>query len=438
MDGMPWFTNEERVQRSARPSELLTGARSIISLAMSYYTGEFPEEEATEPRGKIGRYAWGDDYHKIMKDRLWLFVEGLSERVGRPVRARIFVDDGPILDRAVAQRAGVGWFGKNTNILTTRHGSWVFLAEVVTDLELSPDIPLRKTCGQCVRCIDACPTGAIIAPYVLDATRCISYLTIECRGPIPRQLRPLVGDWVFGCDICQEVCPVNIKALPNSSEPAFQQHHDFAAPALIPLLSLTEEEFRERFRNSRIKRAKRGGLQRNVCVALGNIGDRVAVPALIPLLSLTEEEFRERFRNSRIKRAKRGGLQRNVCVALGNIGDRVAVPALIPLLSLTEEEFRERFRNSRIKRAKRGGLQRNVCVALGNIGDRVAVPALVKALKEAEPLVTIHAAWVLGRLGGQEVRKALEWALVTDDDGEVREEARLALEELRVPVPAGS
>ena len=214
-----------------------------------------------------------------MKARLKSFVEGLSDRLGRPVKSRIFVDDGPMNDRAAAERAGVGWFGKNTNILTSTHGSWVLLGQVITDLELEPDAPLAKNCGECVRCIDACPTGAIVAPYVIDNRRCISFLTIELRGIMPRELRPLVGDWVFGCDICQDICPVN-RDVALSLEPAFQQRHDFGAPALLPLLELDDEGFRERFRNSPVKRAKRVGLQRNVCVALGNIGDPAAVPAL--------------------------------------------------------------------------------------------------------------------------------------------------------------
>ena len=281
MDGLPWYT-EERVHRATHPELLLTGARSIISLAMSYLTGE-PKPTGQGPHGKIGRYAWGDDYHQVMKARLGQFVDGLSAAVGRPIKSRIFVDDGPMNDRAAAERAGVGWFGKNTNILTPSHGSWVLLGQVITDLELEPDRPLSKTCGECVMCIDACPTGAIVAPYVVDNSKCISFLTIELRGPIPREMRILVGDWVFGCDICQDVCPVNIKAAPGQ-EPAFQQRHDFAAPDLIPLLDLDDDEFRERFRNSPIKRAKRSGLQRNVCVALGNIGDPAAIPALAGVL----------------------------------------------------------------------------------------------------------------------------------------------------------
>ncbi|MCI0823010.1 MAG: tRNA epoxyqueuosine(34) reductase QueG, partial [Chloroflexi bacterium] len=262
MDGLHWYT-EERVRRANRPKVLLEGAQSVISLAISYNTGP-PADDGNEPRGKIGRYAWGDDYHDVIKKRLRQFCDGLEARLGEPVRTRIFVDDGPMNDRAAAERAGLGWFGKNTNILTPSHGSWVFLAQVVTDMKLKPDTPLKKTCGSCVRCIDACPTGAIVAPYVLDNRKCISFLTIELRGPIPKDLRPLVGDWIFGCDICQDVCPVNKKAA-ESLEPAFQQRHDFSAPELIPLLELDDEGFRERFRNSPVKRAKRVGLQRNVC-----------------------------------------------------------------------------------------------------------------------------------------------------------------------------
>ncbi len=307
MDGLPWYT-EERVHRATHPEMLLDGARSVVSLAISYNAE--PTHQSDGPTGKVARYAWGDDYHAVIKQKLRQFVDGLSERLGRPVKARVFVDDGPMNDRAAAERAGVGWFGKNTNILTPTHGSWVFLAQVVTDLELEPDAPLRKTCGECVRCIDACPTGAIVAPYVLDNRRCISFLTIELRGPIPRELRPLVGDWVFGCDICQDVCPVNRKAK-GSLEPAFQQRHDFAAPALTPLLDLDDEAFHERFRNSPIKRAKRVGLQRNVCVALGNIGDPAAIPALARTLSSADALVRT-----------------HAAWALGRIGRRDAEAAL--------------------------------------------------------------------------------------------------------------
>ena len=290
MDGLPWYT-EPRVRRGCNPEELLPGARSIITVGMSYYVAdEGGTTEAASPRGKVARYSWGNDYHVVMKERLRDLVEGLSERLGTPIKARWYVDDGPMLDRAVAQRGGIGWFGKNTNILTPSHGSWVFLGQVITDLELEPDPPLKKTCGSCVRCIDACPTGAIVAPYVIDNSLCISYLTIENRGAIPRHLRPLMHDWVFGCDICQDVCPVNVKAA-YSEEQAFKEVR-FTSLELLDLLEMTEDEFRERFRGSPIKRAKRVGLQRNACVALGNAADRDAIPALARALQEGEDLVR--------------------------------------------------------------------------------------------------------------------------------------------------
>ena len=314
MDGLPWYT-EERVRRANHPELLLEGARSIISLGTSYNTGS-PTPGRPGPTGKVARYAWGDDYHDVIKSKLRQLAGDLSDIAGREVRTRVFVDDGPMNDRAAAERAGVGWFGKNTNILTRSHGSWVFLSQVVTDLDLEPDEPLAKTCGDCVICIDDCPTGAIVAPYVIDNRRCISFLTIELRGSIPRELRPLVGDWVFGCDICQDVCPVNRKAA-ESLEPAFRQRHDFGAPALIPLLDIDDEGFRERFRKSPIKRAKRVGLQRNVCVALGNIGDVGAVPPLAGALKSQDAVVRE-----------------HAAWALGRIGGPEAVDALSAALDV--------------------------------------------------------------------------------------------------------
>jgi epoxyqueuosine reductase len=277
MDGLPWYS-EKRVNRGSNPQELLPGARSIICLGLNYYQPARDGEENSRPRGKVARYARGRDYHKVMKKRMRAFVKGLSQRIGASIQARWYVDDGPMLDRAAANRAGLGWFGKNTNILTSTFGSWVFLGQVITDLEIEPDPPLRKTCGNCVRCIEACPTGAIVAPYVIDNMRCISYLTIENRGPIPRELRPQMLDWVFGCDICQEVCPVNHKATPTA-EPGFQKG-ELGSLDLIELLELSEEEFQQRFQGTPIMRAKRAGLKRNACVALGNRKDTAALPTL--------------------------------------------------------------------------------------------------------------------------------------------------------------
>lgn len=289
MDGLPWYTIE-RVKKMNRPTALLDSARSVISLAVSYKSvatespiGAIPEKHRSLLTGKIAQYARGNDYHDVIKKRLKQFVVGIQEIVEHTITTRIFVDDGPMNDRAAAERAGVGWFGKNTNILTPTHGSWVFLAQVVTDMVLRPDSPLKKTCGNCVRCIDDCPTGAIVAPYVLDNKKCISYLTIELRGVIPRELRSLMGDWIFGCDICQDVCPVNFKAK-STTDAEFQKRHDFDAPELLPLLEMNDQDFRIRFQNSPIKRAKRVGLQRNVCVALGNIRDPRSIEALTKVL----------------------------------------------------------------------------------------------------------------------------------------------------------
>ena len=301
MDGLPWY-HEARVLKGTNPQELLPGARSIICLGLSYYQDDNFSQVTDRPAGRVARYARLQDYHKVMKKRMREYVDGLSSRLEIPIAARWYVDDGPMLDRAAAARSGLGWFGKNTNILTSSHGSWIFLGQVVTDLEIEPDSPIRKTCGACVRCIDACPTGAIIAPYVIDNTRCISYLTIENRGPIPIEFRPQMQDWVFGCDICQDVCPVNRKAIPADSDiwqqgpsstgqvenewkPGHRQRGAMATLDLMELIEISEEDFRRRFKGSPILRAKREGLQRNACVALGNLGDPVAVPALCRALA---------------------------------------------------------------------------------------------------------------------------------------------------------
>jgi epoxyqueuosine reductase len=311
MDGLPWYT-QARVQRGSRPQELLLSARSIICLGLSYWRADGtaadpdPAGGSTGPdkvgipmrrdspraelapalAGRVARYAQGRDYHTVMKRRMREYVAGLAARLDRDIAARWYVDDGPMLDRAAAARAGLGWFGKHTNILTSSHGSWVVLGQVITDLELEPDPPLQKSCGQCSRCMPACPTGAIVAPYVIDNTRCISYLTIEHRGAIPRELRPQMRDWVFGCDLCQEVCPVNRHAQP-SGEAAFGRK-DLALLDLVGLLRMTEGEFRARFRGTPILRAKRVGLQRNACVALGNRRDPAAAAALARALREAE------------------------------------------------------------------------------------------------------------------------------------------------------
>ncbi len=326
MDGYSWYT-EARIRKMNRPKELLEGARSVISLATSYL-GDEPDS-TNGMKGRVARYSWGDDYHNVLKGRLREFCDGLPAIVGRSVRHRIFVDDGPMNDRAAARRAGVGWFGKNTNILTPSHGSWVLLGQVITDLDLEPGNPLKKTCGSCVRCIDDCPTGAIVAPYVVDNTRCISYLTIELRGTVPRNLRPLMGDWIFGCDICQDVCPVNIKAVPGATA-EFQQRTGFSTPDLLPILEMDQDTFSKKYRNSPIKRAKLIGLKRNACIALGNNGDPRAIEPLTKVLLESEPLVRS-----------------HAAWALGQIGGPEAVAALqMALNSETESHVAQEIEDA--------------------------------------------------------------------------------------------
>ncbi len=276
---MEWFSLE-RAERATHPEKLLEMAQSVVILGAPYWHGApVPPAGDRQPRGRISRYAWGRDYHKVLGKHLRT-LRGFLDAAEPGSETRVMVDWGPLAEKAFGVRAGLGWYGKNSNLLVPGGGSWLFLADLVTTVALEPDEPLRKTCGSCSRCLPACPTNAFVTPYVVDANRCISYLTIEHRGPIDRELRPLMGDWVFGCDLCQDVCPVNKRSTVRGWSEFRPRTVDDAVPALIPLLALTEEQFRERFAGRPILRAKRAGLLRNVCIALGNIGDR---SALVPL-----------------------------------------------------------------------------------------------------------------------------------------------------------
>ncbi|HXI18306.1 MAG TPA: tRNA epoxyqueuosine(34) reductase QueG [Chloroflexota bacterium] len=288
MDGLKWFTTE-RARIATRPQELLPGAQSIIALAASYLgQREAPLAVPGKPRGRVARYAWGRDYHDVLKELARELVERVESLAGRPVRARVFVDSSPLAERAVAQRAGLGWFGKNTMLLLPGAGSWAFLCEVILDLPLEPDRPVRNSCGSCQRCMDVCPTGALVSPGVLDNARCISFLTIELKEGVPRDLRSLMGSWIFGCDDCQEVCPVNRHTLPARIS-ALRAYDDEAAyPQLLPLLEMDDAQFRTRYRGTPLMRAKSLGLQRNACIALGNLRDEAAVSPLSGIL-LTPE-----------------------------------------------------------------------------------------------------------------------------------------------------
>jgi epoxyqueuosine reductase len=265
------------------PHTLVPWASSVISVGMNYFTPHPRPKPTAEAKGWISRYAWGEDYHEIVKNRLELLLTFVRSRANESIQGRVFVDSGPVLERDYAGVAGIGWIGKNTQMISPRKGSWFFLGELFVSLPLTPDQPIRNRCGKCELCLDACPTGAFVGPYILDARRCISYLTIELKGFMPRHLRPLLGNHIFGCDICQEVCPYNVKSEPTK-ETAYAPRAGLYAPDLIPLLAISEEEFRRRFRGSPVARAKRRGLVRNVAVALGNLKAREAVPALIQSL----------------------------------------------------------------------------------------------------------------------------------------------------------
>ncbi len=305
------------------PERLAPGAASMILLAASYHPGAAPwDSEAAKglSSGRIARYAWGPDYHEVLKPKLHALDAFIRERSGRTTPGKVFVDSAPVLERDFAEQAGLGFIGRNTCLITPGLGSWTVLAgllapEVLTGKDeetrrgVDPSTQLRSAqddkgkgregCGRCTRCLDACPTHALVAPHVLDARRCISYLTIELRGPIPRELRPLMGDWVFGCDVCQEVCPYN-------RGPAVETAATFAKSTcvdtrmsgarmlpLAELLALDEAGFRARFRGTPVMRARRRGLVRNACVAAGNQGDPALAPALELLLTDPEPLVRE-------------------------------------------------------------------------------------------------------------------------------------------------
>lgn len=255
-------------------------ARSVIVCAVNYNSADLRSIQAkAHDRGWISRYAWSrEDYHASVMRRLRQVETRLRETT-RDITTRCYVDTGPVVERIYAKYAGVGWIGKNTCILNQKKGSWLFLGVILTSLELPADAPAPDRCGSCTRCIDACPTNALVEPYQLDSNLCISYLTIEKRGSIPESLRKGLGSHLFGCDICQDVCPWNRKA-PVTAAPEFQARPELVNPALEWIAQLSPDEFRRAFRDSPVRRTKFSGLKRNVAVAMGNSGDKKFLPAL--------------------------------------------------------------------------------------------------------------------------------------------------------------
>ena len=342
---MAYLASERARQRRADPRLLLPGCRSILVLGVRYPSPDSAANAAdddpaeTGPRGRVASYAWGDDYHSALPGRLEALADFIAAQVGRPVAHRSYTDSGPLLERELAQRAGLGWIGKNTCLIHPRLGSYFLLAELLLEVELLPDSPFQADrCGSCTRCLEACPTGCILPDRTLDARRCISYLTIELRGAIPMELRPQVGEWVFGCDICQQVCPWNQRFASPEGDPAFNPRPGLPRPDLAEEIALSQGDFSRKFKSSPLKRAKRGGYLRNIAVALGN------------------------------------------------------------------------------------------AIATGNAAEPAGIPALVGALQsDPDPQVRGHAAWALGRIGGEAARLALERALEVEVDESVRGEIYSAL-----------
>jgi epoxyqueuosine reductase len=279
---MDWLQRGE--EKRCDPKMVLPSARSVIAVAMNYWQGDLPDNDGQQNRGRIARYAWGDDYHDVMLSRLRELDAVLRGHGGEQ---KIHVDTGPVLERDFAAEAGVGWQGKSTMLIDRQLGTWFFLGEILTSLELPADSPQEARCGTCTRCITACPTGAITQPNRLDARRCISYLTIELKGSIPLEFRSLIADRIYGCDTCLDVCPWNRFAA-ASRETAFAARPATMQMQLRDYLSLDDAQFRALFRGSPIKRIKRRGLLRNVCVALGNVGTKEDLPALLRAAEDTE------------------------------------------------------------------------------------------------------------------------------------------------------
>jgi epoxyqueuosine reductase len=348
---MAYLASERSRQRRRDPRQIMPECRAILVLGIRYPAPSTAPSPGPTAHGQVAAYAWGDDYHEVLPARLQSLAVFIEARVGRPVPHRWYTDTGPLLERDLAQRAGLGWIGKNTCLINPREGSYFLLAEILLGLELEPDPPFAADqCGTCTRCLEACPTACILPDRTLDARRCLSYLTIELKGAIPEALRPALGNWVFGCDICQQVCPWNLRfATPHgdgaSGDEAFAPRPGLPYPDLSQELSITPAEFNARFKRSPVRRAKRRGYLRNLAVAAGN--------------------------------AARGG------VAAGDPADPSALPALAHMLEAEPEAL----------------VRYHAAWALGQVGGPLAQEALAQASRrEKDPAVLGEIQAALARL----------------------------------------
>ena len=307
---MGWLAREP--ERRTDPSRVLPEARSILVVGLSYYMEEPPPDLWDDPmRGRIARYAWGRDYHDVMKPMLDELASFIARDVGRPIGMRTYVDTGPLLERELAERAGLGFVGKNTLLINSRFGSYFFLGEILLGLEVETDAPAASaagTCGNCRRCQDVCPTHAFPAPYILDSRRCISYLTIELKSSMPEDMRPLVRNWIYGCDECQSICPWVRQYARSGKQRFLKLDPDRSIPRLADILALDEAGFRDRFAGTPMLRTKRRGLLRNAAVALGNSGRPEALDILERATADAEPLVREHAQWA-VARLKSAGLK---------------------------------------------------------------------------------------------------------------------------------
>lgn len=311
--GMAYLASTRAQELRADPTRILPQAQSILVVGMRYFNPASHPAPPTPQHGRVAAYAWGKDYHEIIIERLEQVAHRIEALTGQPLTYQAYTDTGPILERDLAMQAGLGWIGKNTCLISPRHGSYFLLGVLFVDLKIDPDPPFTTDqCGNCQRCIDTCPTHCILPNRTIDSARCISYLTIENKGPIPPDLRPALGNQVFGCDICQQVCPWNIRFGKSEGNPSLAPHPEQPFPHLATNLLLTPQQFKEKYRQTPLLRSKRRGFLRNLAVALGNARDPQTVTALLTCLNHEEEPL----------------VRAHVAWALGQIGTPLALKGL--------------------------------------------------------------------------------------------------------------